>query len=167
MTDAPNPTTITGEPGTPFIDVVREFDATPAVLFRATTEPDLVLQWLGPRELEMRIDEYDVRPGGRYRYVHRSEDGTEYGFHGVFHTVTENERVIQTFEFDGAPGQVSIETATYEDLGGRTRLHTHSVFPSVEARDMAIGSGMQHGILDSMDRLQELLSRADSAATAR
>jgi uncharacterized protein YndB with AHSA1/START domain len=154
-----NPTTITALPGTPFIDVRREFDATPAQVFRASTDPELLAQWLGPRELEMHLIEYDVRPGGSYRYVHRDADGNEYGFRGVFHTVTHNEHVVQTFEFDGAPGLVSLESATYEDLGGRTRLHTHSVFPSVEVRDAAIASGMERGIHDSMDRLDELVRR--------
>ncbi|QUQ66542.1 SRPBCC family protein [Kutzneria sp. CA-103260] len=152
-----NPTTITAQPGTPFIDIEREFDATPAQVFRAATDPSLVAQWLGPRELEMDIVEYDVRPGGSYRYVNRDADGNEYRFRGVFHTVAKDERVIQTFEFEGAPGQVSLETASYEDLGGRTRLRTHSVFPSVEARDAMLASGMEHGVNDSYDKLAKLV----------
>ena len=151
-----NPTTITAQPGTPFIDITREFDATPAQVFRAATDPAFVAQWLGPRDLEMEIVEYDVRPGGSYRYIHR-RTGEEYAFRGVFHTVTANECVVQTFEFEGAPGQVSLETATYEDLGGRTRLRTHSVFPSVEARDAILASGMERGVVDSYDKLSELL----------
>lgn len=153
-----NPTTITAQPGTPFIDIVREFNAPPALVFRASTEPELVARWLGPRELEMRVDEYDVRAGGSYRYVHRDDEGNEYGFHGVFHSVSKDEQVIQTFEFEGAPGQVCLESTTYEDLDGRTRVRTHSVFPSVEARDAALASGMEHGINDSMSRLDELLA---------
>lgn len=153
-----NPTTITAQPGTPFIDVVREFDATPAQLFRVQTDPDLLGQWLGPRGIELELVEYDARSGGGYRYVHRDEHG-EYGFRGVFHTVVPNELVIQTFEFEGAPNQVAIETLTLTDLGdGRTRLHTHSVYPSVEGRDAALASGMEHGIRDSMDRVEELLA---------
>jgi len=150
-----HPTTITAPPGTPFIEVVRDFDATPAQLFRAATDPALVARWLGPREIGMEVLEYDVRPGGRYRYVHRS-DGTEHGFRGVFHTVEPDRLVIQTFEWEGAPGEVSLESATYEDLGDRTRLRTWSVFKSVASRDAAVASGMEHGIRDSMDRLAEL-----------
>jgi uncharacterized protein YndB with AHSA1/START domain len=158
MNTTHNPTTITAQPGTPFLEVVREFDAPRALVFRAGTEPDLVVQWLGPRDLKMRIDTWDARTGGGYRYFHyREGDDSEAGFRGVFHTVQPDELVIQTFEFDGAPNQVCIETATYEDLGGRTRLTTRSVFPSVEAREMAIQSGMNDGINDSMDRLAELL----------
>jgi uncharacterized protein YndB with AHSA1/START domain len=152
-----NPTTITALPGTPFIDVVRDFDATPAQVFRASTDPALIGQWLGPRDLEMDVIEYDVRPGGTYRYIHRDAGGNEYRFHGVFHTVVENEQVVQTFESDGVPGSVSLESMTYEDFGSRTRLRTHAIFPSIEARDAAIASGMEHGIVDSMERLEALL----------
>lgn len=154
-----NATTITAQPGTPFIDIVREFEATPAQVFRAATDPELIAQWLGPRELSLDVEEYDVRPGGSYRYVNRDADGNEYRFRGVFHTVDKDQRVVQTFEFEGAPGQVSLETATYEDLGGRTRLRTRSVFPSVEARDGMLASGMEHGVNDSYDKLAELLNR--------
>lgn len=158
MSTIQNPTTITAQPGTPFVDLVREFDATPEQVFRAATDPAFVAQWLGPRELEMIVEEYDVRSGGRYRYIHRSSDGDEFAFRGVFHSVEPGKRVIQTFEWEGAPGEVSLETATYEDLGGRTRLHTHSVFPSVETRDAMIEHGMEHGVRDSMDRLAELVA---------
>jgi uncharacterized protein YndB with AHSA1/START domain len=86
-----NPTTITARPGTPFIDITREFDATPAQVFRAATDPALIARWLGPRSLSMDIEECDGRPGGTYRYVNRDADGTEYRFRGVFHTVAKNE----------------------------------------------------------------------------
>ena len=158
-----NATTVDARPGLPFIDVVREFEATPARVFRAATDPDLVARWLGPRELEMRIIEYDARTGGAYRYVHRDASGNEYGFRGVFHTATPDELIIQTFEYAGAPDIVSVDTSTYEDLGGRTRLRTHTVFPSVEARDTALASGMERGILESMDRLEEVVRRLDGS----
>ncbi|WP_037359634.1 SRPBCC domain-containing protein [Amycolatopsis orientalis] len=151
-----NPTTITAQPGSPFIEVVREFDATPARLFRAYTDPDLVTRWLGPRDIEMRILEFAAHSGGAYRYVHVDPDGGEHVFRGVFHAVDTAERIVQTFEYEGAPGQVSLETLVFEDLGGRTRLRTRSVFPSVEARDAMVASGMERGIRDSMDRLDEL-----------
>ena len=153
-----NPTTITMEPGLPFVDVSREFDATPEELFRVQNDPRLIEQWLGPRELQTRVDEHDARVGGTYRYVNIAPDGAEFGFRGVFHTVEPAKLVIQTWEFDGFPGLATLEIATYEDLGGRTRLTTHSVYPSVEARDGAAASGMSHGIEDSMARLDELLA---------
>lgn len=154
-----NPTTVTTEPGTPFIDISRDLDATPAQVFRAYTASELVVQWLGPRRMSMKIEEFDARTGGSYRYLHTDEDGTGYGFRGVFHSVEPDERIIQTFEFDGAPGQVAIETATFTDLGdGRTRVATHSVYPSVEARDAMAASGMEEGVRDSYDRLAELVA---------
>jgi uncharacterized protein YndB with AHSA1/START domain len=157
---ATHPTTITAPPGTPFIDIERDFDASPAEVYRASTDPELVVQWLGPYELAMEVDTYDVRTGGRYRYVHRDADGGEFWFNGVFHSVTPDRGVIQTFEFEGAPGQVSLETMTLEAVDGdRTRLRTHSVFPSVETRDAMIASGMEQGVRDSMDRLADLLRR--------
>lgn len=157
-----NALTVTAEPGTPFIDAVREFDATPEQLFRAHTERDLVQQWLGPKGYEMRIEEYDAKPGGWYRYLHKDPDGNEYGFRGCFHTV-EAERVTQTFEFDGAPGHISLDTATFEDLGGgRTRLRIHSVFQSVEDRDAMAQSGMEEGMSSAYDQLDELLASQGS-----
>jgi uncharacterized protein YndB with AHSA1/START domain len=154
--NANHPTTIEAPPGTPFIDVQRDFSATPEQLFRAWTEPALVAQWLGPRDKEIDLIEYDARTGGSYRYVHRDADGREYRFRGVFHTVVGDERIVQTFEFEGAPDEVSLDSAVFEDLDGRTRLRTHTVFPSIEARDAAIANGMARGIAESMDRLEEL-----------
>lgn len=153
-----NPTTITAQPGTPFLEVVREFDAPRDLVFRAVTEAEYVVQWLGPRSISMRIETWDARTGGSYGYVH-SRDDFEARFRGVFHSIVPDELVIQTFEFDGAPNEVALETMRLADLGGRTRLTTRSVFPSVEARDMAVASGMNEGVRESMDRLAELVAR--------
>lgn len=153
-----NETTITAQPGTPFIDIVREFDAPPALVFRAWTDPELVPQWLGPSGTTTTLIEYEVVPGGRYSYVHRDRAG-EHGFHGVFHTVVAGERIVQTFQYDGRPHDVSLETLIFEDLGGRTRVRTHAVFGSVDSRDAMIESGMEHGVRDSMARLDRLLIR--------
>ncbi|WP_410785630.1 SRPBCC domain-containing protein [Kribbella sp. C-35] len=151
-------TTINTPAGTPFVEVTREFSATPAQLFRIMTERDLVAEWLGPRELDATIEEYDVRTGGKYRYVHRDESG-EYAFRGVFHSVEQDKQIIQTFEWEGAPGEVCIEKMTLEPTAQGVRLHQQSVFPSVEARDQSIEYGMESGINDSMDRLAELLAK--------
>jgi uncharacterized protein YndB with AHSA1/START domain len=151
-------TTQTSAPaGVPFIDLTREFDAPRDVLWRAWTEPELIKQWLGPDRLEMIIDEYDVRDGGRYRYVHRDADGNEYGFHGVFHGTPSPDSFVQTFEFEGAPGHVSLDKLVLEDLGGRTRVRIHSVYQSVEARDAMIASGMETGLNEGFARLDALL----------
>jgi uncharacterized protein YndB with AHSA1/START domain len=158
MNVSTNPTTITAQPGTPFLEMVREFDAPPSRVWHASVDPELVVQWLGPSRNTMRVDTWDIRPGGSYRYVHVTPDGTEQVFRGVYHQVIENELTIQTFEWEGAPNQVSIGTATYEDLGGRTRVTTRSVFPSVEALEMAMATGMEGGMRESMDRLEALVA---------
>jgi uncharacterized protein YndB with AHSA1/START domain len=148
-------TTITAQPGTPFIEVTREFAASPEQVLRAHTDRDLVTRWLGPHGIKMEILEFDARSGGGYHYIHRDEHG-EYRFRGVFHTVSAD-RIIQTFEFEGAPGEVTLESMTFTDLGGRTRMESRSVFPSVEARDAAVESGMNVGITESYERLDTVL----------
>ncbi|MEU8227642.1 SRPBCC family protein [Kribbella sp. NPDC048915] len=153
-----NGTTINTPPNTPFVEVTREFAATPARLYRVMSDPDLLAQWLGPRNLEAEIEEYDVRPGGKYRYIHRDDSG-EYGFRGVFHTVEPERMIIQTFEWEGAPGEVCIEKMTLEPTEDGVRLRQRSVFPSIEARDQSIQYGMTDGINDSMDRLAELVAK--------
>jgi uncharacterized protein YndB with AHSA1/START domain len=153
-------TTIVAEPGTPFIEMSREFNATPEQLFRAHTDPELVAKWLGPKRLTMKIDEFDASNGGRWRYTHAEEDGTTYGFHGVFHgTPSVKDGIVQTFEFEGWPGQVALESLTFEEVSpGKTILHAHSVYQSVEARDGMIESGMETGVNEGYDQLDELLA---------
>jgi uncharacterized protein YndB with AHSA1/START domain len=145
--------------GLPFIDFEREFDAPVDALFRAHKEPDLVKQWMGPGDYESDIEVYDFRTGGRWRYVQRNTDGEEYAFNGVFHVVRENEFAVQTFEFEGFPDLVSIESLTFEDLGdGRSRVQGHATYPSLEARDGMVGSGMEEGMTDGYQRLDDVLS---------
>jgi uncharacterized protein YndB with AHSA1/START domain len=140
------------------MEFTREFDAPVAAVFRAHAEPDLVKQWLGPGRNTMDIERFDFRTGGGYRYVHRGPDGDEYWFNGVFHRVRENELIIQTFEFEGAPDMVNIEFMTFEDLGdGRTRLSGRSICPNTEARDALLASGMEGGMTESFDRLDAVL----------
>ena len=150
----------TAEPGTPFVEITREFDAPPERVFRAYSEPELLAQWLGPRSVTMTIDYFEVRDGGRWRYVHRDEEGAEYGFHGVFHgTPSVEEGIVQTFEYEGAAGHVALEWATFEGRDGTTFVRQRSVFQSVEDRDAMVQSGMEYGAQDSMERLDELLGR--------
>ncbi|MFC7405627.1 SRPBCC family protein [Georgenia alba] len=142
--------------GQPFIDFTREFDVPVADLYRAHADPDLLAQWLGPRSTTMTVHEFDFRSGGAYRYTH-TEGGQEFGFRGCFHTVRENEFLVQTFEFDGFPDVVSIETLTFVDLGGgRSRLAGHSTYPTQEARDGMAASGMEVGMSEGYERLEGL-----------
>ena len=121
-------TTIDAPAGMPFIEISREFAAPRDVLFRAHTDPELLAQWLGPRAMTMIVDHFEVRDGGRWRYVHRMEDGTEFGFHGVFHGTPSADGIVQTFEFEGAPGNVSLDRLTLEERDGRTTVRIHSTY---------------------------------------
>lgn len=139
------------------MEFTREFDAPVEALFRAHAEPDLMKSWLGPHGLEMTIEEWDFTSHGGYRYVHTDEGGA-YGFNGTFHTVRTNKFILQTFEFDGAPDQVNIEYLWFEDLGGgRSRLRGRSICPNVEARDALLSSGMQDGMEQGYQKLDDLL----------
>jgi uncharacterized protein YndB with AHSA1/START domain len=159
MTTSTHETEIAVDPTLPILRITREFDAPPEKVFRAHTDPDLVVQWLGPRRLQMRIDHFDCRTGGSYRYLHFDDDGNEYRFHGCFHEVRPSEVIVQTFTFDGEPDSVSLERLALEDIGdGRTRLTATSMVDSFEARDAFIASGMEDGIRDSYERLDELLA---------
>jgi uncharacterized protein YndB with AHSA1/START domain len=148
------------EPGVPQIVIIREFAAARDLLFRAHTDPALLVQWLGPRRLAMTIERFDVRDGGTWRYIHRDADGTEYGFHGVFHgTPSPDAGIVQTFEFEGAPGRVSLQTLTMHEQGGKTLVRTNSVFQSVADRDAMVQSGMEEGFKESMERLDGIVAK--------
>jgi uncharacterized protein YndB with AHSA1/START domain len=154
-----NTLTIVAPEGLPFIDLEREFDYPVEAVFRAHKDPALYTRWLGPRGYQMDLLEYDFSTGGRYRYVHRDETGAAYAFNGVFHVVRDNEFAVQTFEFEGYPDVVSIESLTFERLEGeRTRLTAHAVYPTVEARDGMVQSGMERGVVDGYDQLDEVLA---------
>lgn len=158
-------TQIIAEPGTLQIETLREFNAPRELLFRAYTEPDLLVQWLGPRGLTMDIDYYDLRDGGAWRFIHRDADGNEYGFRGVFHGAPSLDNgAVRTFEFEGMPGHVSLETLTFEERGSKTLVRTNSVFQSVADRDGMVQSGMESGVNEGYERLDELIA---SLATAR
>jgi uncharacterized protein YndB with AHSA1/START domain len=152
-------TQIIAEPGVPQIVITREFDAPRELLFRAHTDPDLLVQWLGPRRMTMTIDRFDPRDGGIWRYVHWDTDGNEYPFRGVFHGTPSPDGIVQTFEFEGTPGHVSLGTVTFTERGDKTMLSQNAVFQSVEDRDQELQSGMEEGVNDSMDRLDDLLAR--------
>jgi len=151
---------VSAEPGTPFVDVVREFDAPPERVFRAHTDPELFAQWIGPRKYATTIDRFDATSGGAYRFSQSDEAGNLYSFHGSFHELTSPRRMVQTFEFEGAPGHVSLDAAELEELeGGRCRLTVHSTFQSVADRDAMLAAGMTDGMGEGYERLDELLAR--------
>jgi uncharacterized protein YndB with AHSA1/START domain len=153
-----NETRIEVDERVPAVRIEREFDAPVEKVFRAHVDPALVAQWLGPRGYDMRVEQYDCRTGGAYRYTHRDGE-EEYAFRGSFHEVRPNEVIVQTFTFEGWPDSVSLERLTFTDLGeGRTRLVGVSLAESFEARDAFVASGMEKGVREGYERLDELLA---------
>lgn len=147
---------IEADPTVPVIRITRDFAATPAQLFRAHTDPEIFARWIGPGGTRSRIDQWDARTGGSFRYV-ATHDDEEYAFRGCFHDVRPD-RIVQTFTWEGMPDGVALETSTFEDLGdGRTRLHTSSLCDSFDARDGWLQSGMEVGVNDGYAKLDGLL----------
>jgi uncharacterized protein YndB with AHSA1/START domain len=141
--------------------LTRTFDVPRELVFKTINDPELIPQWWGPRYLTTRVEEMEVRPGGRWRYVQRDPEGHVHGFHGVYHDIAPPERVVSTFEYEGVPGHACLQTLTLEDLGGnKTKLVMQSVFQSVADRDGMVESGMESGATEMMDRLEELLAAA-------
>jgi uncharacterized protein YndB with AHSA1/START domain len=140
----------------PLIRITRDFHATPAQLLKAHTDPELFARWVGPDGMDTRIVEWDARDGGSWRYV-AVREGQEFGFRGCFHTVAED-KIVQTFTFEGMPDAVSLETLWFEDLGdGRTRLHGQSLVDSFEGRDAWLASGMETGVDQGYAKLDALV----------
>jgi uncharacterized protein YndB with AHSA1/START domain len=150
---------IVADPVVPMVRITREFDAPPEKVFRAHVDPELFAQWTGPDSTSVRIDRFDCRTGGSYRYV-AIQDGVEYGFRGCFHEVRPSELIIQTFTFEGMPDGVALERLELEDIGGgRTRLTATSLVDSFEGRDAFLASGMEVGVQEGYAKLDALLAR--------
>jgi uncharacterized protein YndB with AHSA1/START domain len=146
------------EPGKHEIITSREFNAPRDLVFKALTDPALVAKWWGPGSHTTTVDTMDVRMGGIWRYVQRDNDGNEYGFRGVYHQIAAPERMVYTFEWEGMPGHILLETVTLTEQDGKTTLTDSSVFQSVEDRDGMMQSGMEQGAAESWDRFEALLS---------
>jgi uncharacterized protein YndB with AHSA1/START domain len=151
-------TRIVAERGKQEVIITRIFDAPRNLLFKAHTDPDLIPEWWGPARLKTTINRMEARPGGMWRFVQRDAAGAAYAFHGVYHEVSP-ERIVGTFEFEGMPGHVSLDTVTFEEIGNKTKLTEKTVFLTVEDRDGMMKEGMEEGILESMDRLDDLVKR--------
>ena len=158
MTTGTNETEIIVDQKVPLVRIIREFDAPRERVFRAHTDPELLARWLGPRDVQMSFVQYDCRTGGSYRYVHSRGDD-EFGFFGSFHVVREPDLIVQTFTYEGFPEGVALETLTLEELpGGRCRLVATSLTDSFEGRDAMVASGMETGIVQGYEKLDELLA---------
>ena len=145
----------------PTVRIVREFDAPPEQVFRAWVEPELVARWLGPEQTEMRLEVWEARTGGCYRYAMLAGGEEVARFYGSFHEVRPSERLVQTFTFEGVPDGVSLDTMTFEDLGdGRTRVVAISVVDTMEGRDLIVASGMESGVIEGYAKLDALLAES-------
>jgi uncharacterized protein YndB with AHSA1/START domain len=157
MTSSQQTATVT-TPADREIHVERIFDAPRDRVFAAFTDPELIPQWWGPHDTTTIVDQMDVRAGGSWRFVSRDADGSETAFRGVYREVSAPERIVQTFEWEGMPGHISVETATFEDLGDRTKVVTTSLFHTTEERDGMLQSGMERGLQETYERLDALLA---------
>ena len=154
-----NQTSIVVDPNLPTVQIIREFDAPVADVWRAHTDPELYAQWIGPRSIDTKIENWDCRTGGSWRYV-GSRDEDEFGFYGSFHEVRPEELIVQTFTYEGFRDGVSLETLAFEDLGGgRCRLTALSLVDTIEGRDAFVASGMESGVIEGYEQLDELLEK--------
>jgi uncharacterized protein YndB with AHSA1/START domain len=160
-------TEIVMTPGVQEIILSRTFQAPPELVFRAHTDPEMIPQWWGPRRLTTTVDALDARHGGTWRFVQHDEDGNEYAFRGVFHTVEAPTLLVWTFEFEGEPGHVMLKQTSLTAEGPSTRLDDRSVFLTVSDRDQMVSDGMEEGTRESIDRLEELLARQTELASRR
>lgn len=157
-----NQTQIVAEKGKQEVFIYREFDHPREMVFKAHADPELLIQWLGPDNRIVKIDRYDSRTGGSYRYFVCNQAGKEVAaFNGVIHEVTFPERIMQTFEFEGLPerGHVSLDTMLFEELpGNRTKLIIHSVFRSIADKEGMMQSGVESGVNEGYVKLDKLLA---------
>jgi uncharacterized protein YndB with AHSA1/START domain len=135
------------------IVMTRVFDAPRASVFEAHSKCEHIKRWWGSN----LTCEMDFRPGGTYRFVQHAPDGGEHAFRGEYREIVAPERIVQTFEFEGMPGHVAVETLTFDEQDGKTTLTSTSVYQSVEDRDGIIATGMESGAAESLDRLADLL----------
>ncbi len=152
-------TTVQAPPEVPTIVIVREFDAAPDRVFRAWTDPDLFARWSGPRSVTTTTSLWDARTGGAYRFANHRDGEEIASFYGSFHEVRPDERIVWTFTWEGMPDGVSLETITFEALDGvRTRVTSTSLVDSFEAREAMLASGMETGVVEGYDKLDDLLA---------
>ena len=134
------------------------FDAPRHLVFEAMSKCEHIAHWWGPRGYIVKSCEMDFRVGGKWRFVHLGPDGKEYGFRGEYRTIEPPATIAQTFEFEGMPGHISLDTLTLEERDGRTTATTVSRYDSKEDRDGMLQSGMEAGATESYDRLAEYLA---------
>lgn len=139
------------------ITITREFNAPRRLVFEAMTQPEHVRNWYGPRYLTITQCEIDLRPGGKWRYVLNAPDGSEHAFSGVYREITPFERLVTTEGYEAIPGAEYLSTLTLEERNGKTLMTNHLLYPSIEQRDGHLNSGMEGGMQETFERLDEHL----------
>jgi uncharacterized protein YndB with AHSA1/START domain len=135
----------------------RMFDAPRELIFRAYTDPDILPQWWGPHGYTTRVDKLELQAGGKWRFVQHDAEGNEFAFRGEYREVLPPERLVGTFEFEGMPGHIAVESMTLEEVDGGTKLIAVMRFDTKEDRDGMLESGMEQGAAESLDRCEALL----------
>ena len=164
-----NKTTVIAEPGKQELFIIREFDAPRSLVFKVFSDKKLLEDWMGCKEMKVKYEKYEPKAGGSYRYISTMDNGMSFGFHGVCHDFSPPYRVIQTMEFEGLPetGHVVMETTKFEELpSDRTRVTVHSVFQSLTDRDGMVAAGMERGVTESHERLDQLLEEKFNSVVA-
>jgi uncharacterized protein YndB with AHSA1/START domain len=145
--------------------MTRVFDAPRDLVFEAHTSCEHMSHWWGPRRYVISSCDIDFRPGGAYRIVQKGEDGAEYAFRGDFREIDRPSRIVWTFEWEGMPGHISVQTVTFEEQDGKTTLTATAVYDSVEDRDGTLASGMTEGAAETWDRLDEYVQTLTAKAS--
>ncbi len=144
------------------IHIERVFDAPRERVFAAFVDPELIPEWWGPRGVTTVVDRMDVRPGGDWRFIIHNSDGSQAAFRGTYREITAPELIVQTFEWEGMPGHVSVDTWRFDEVGGRTKVTSTSLFHTTEERDGMLASDMERGLNETYGRLDEVLARVAS-----
>jgi len=152
-------TDIQTPPGRQEIIVTRTYNAPRELVYKTITDPTLVPQWWGPRNLTTIIEKMEVRPGGQWRFIQCDPQGNIFAFHGVYHEAKSPELLVYTMEWEGMPGHVLLDIERFDEHDGITICTSRSIFETVEDRDGMLQQGMESGTKETTDRLNELLAK--------
>ncbi len=151
---------LTAKPGSLEAVIVHKFDAPLNLVYRLYNDPKSIPEWWGPRNYTTTIERQELRPGGLWRFIQHDQQNNVFGFHGVYHSVESNRRIISTFEYEGMPGHVCFVTTDFAERDGKTIVTQQNLFQSVEDRDGMIQTGMEQGMIEGDERFNELLEKA-------
>jgi uncharacterized protein YndB with AHSA1/START domain len=143
--------------------LTRVIDAPRELVFKAYTDPKAIPQFWGPRKYTTVVDKMDVRPGGKWRFIQKDEEGQEFAFNGEYREVKAPEKLVHTFEFEPLAGHIAVEHVTFEDMGDKTKIVDRMNFDNKEDRDGMVESGMESGAAELWDRFEELVQQKEQA----